>query len=54
MNGRDGSVSATSDRGWIFQVFAATVIGGVSLNGGKGSVLAPSPASSPFSWSSTS
>lgn len=25
--------------GWIFQVFAATVIGGVSLNGGKGSVF---------------
>ncbi|MFF9542557.1 ABC transporter permease [Streptomyces albidoflavus] len=38
-SGHYGSISATQGNGWIFQVFAATVIGGVSLNGGKGSVL---------------
>ncbi|MDQ0935274.1 ribose/xylose/arabinose/galactoside ABC-type transport system permease subunit [Streptomyces turgidiscabies] len=38
-SGHYGSVSATQGSGWIFQVFAATVIGGVSLNGGKGSVF---------------
>jgi len=38
-SGHYGSISATQGSGWIFQVFAATVIGGVSLNGGKGSVL---------------
>ncbi|GHE65677.1 ABC transporter permease [Streptomyces capitiformicae] len=38
-SGHYGSISATQGGGWIFQVFAATVIGGVSLNGGKGSVF---------------
>jgi len=38
-SGHYGSISATQGSGWIFQVFAATVIGGVSLNGGRGSVL---------------
>ncbi|MES5823247.1 ABC transporter permease [Streptomyces sp. RG80] len=38
-SGHYGSISATQGSGWIFQVFAATVIGGVSLNGGKGSVF---------------
>ncbi|MFD7812785.1 ABC transporter permease [Streptomyces sp. NPDC059785] len=37
--GHYGSLSASQGNGWIFQVFAATVIGGVSLNGGKGSVF---------------
>ncbi|MGW1072876.1 ABC transporter permease [Streptomyces sp. NPDC002537] len=37
--GHYGSVSATQGSGWIFQVFAATVIGGVSLNGGKGTLF---------------
>ncbi|WP_328835891.1 ABC transporter permease [Streptomyces europaeiscabiei] len=38
-SGHYGSISATQGSGWIFQVFAATVIGGVSLNGGKGSIF---------------
>jgi len=38
-SGHYGSISATQGSGWIFQVFAATVIGGVSLNGGKGSTF---------------
>lgn len=42
-NGHYGSVSATQGNGWVFQVFAATVIGGVSLNGGKGSVVGALP-----------
>ncbi|MFE2559973.1 ABC transporter permease [Streptomyces sp. NBC_00090] len=37
--GHYGSVSADQGSGWIFQVFAATVIGGVSLNGGRGSLF---------------
>ncbi|MFE0462576.1 ABC transporter permease [Kitasatospora sp. NPDC058965] len=37
--GHYGSVSATQGDGWIFQVFAATVIGGVSLNGGRGTLF---------------
>ena len=37
--GHYGSISATQGSGWIFQVFAATVIGGVSLNGGKGTIF---------------
>ncbi|MEZ0069909.1 simple sugar transport system permease protein [Streptacidiphilus sp. MAP12-20] len=37
--GHYGSVSADQGSGWIFQVFAATVIGGVSLNGGKGTLF---------------
>ncbi|MBF4163346.1 ABC transporter permease [Nocardioides acrostichi] len=37
--GRLASVSASSGDGWIFTVFAAAVIGGVSLNGGKGTVF---------------
>jgi ribose/xylose/arabinose/galactoside ABC-type transport system permease subunit len=38
-SGHYGSICATQGSGWIFQVFAATVIGGVSLNGGKDSVF---------------
>ncbi|MFD5086845.1 ABC transporter permease [Kitasatospora sp. NPDC058406] len=37
--GHYGSVSADQGSGWIFQVFAATVIGGVSLNGGRGTLF---------------
>jgi simple sugar transport system permease protein len=37
--GHYGSISATQGSGWIFQVFAAAVIGGVSLNGGRGSLF---------------
>ncbi|GIH21058.1 ABC transporter permease [Rugosimonospora africana] len=37
--GHYGSISASQGDGWIFQVFAATVIGGVSLNGGRGSMF---------------
>ena len=44
-SGHYGSVAATQGNGWIFQVFAAAVIGGVSLNGGRGTSSAPSPAS---------
>ena len=38
MNGRYGSVPPPGS-GWIFQVFAVTVIGGISLNGGKGTMF---------------
>jgi simple sugar transport system permease protein len=37
--GHYGSISANQGNGWIFQVFAATVIGGVSLNGGRGTIF---------------
>lgn len=37
--GHYGSISATQGSGWIFQVFAAAVIGGISLNGGRGSIF---------------
>ncbi|WP_035803801.1 ABC transporter permease [Kitasatospora mediocidica] len=37
--GHYGSISAGQGNGWIFQVFAATVIGGVSLNGGRGTIF---------------
>lgn len=37
--GRLGAVSASQGSGMIFTVFAAAVIGGVSLDGGRGSVL---------------
>lgn len=37
--GHYGSVSATQGSGWIFQVFAAAVIGGISLNGGRGTLF---------------
>ncbi|BCJ62380.1 ABC transporter permease [Micromonospora endophytica] len=39
MSGRLAAVPAAQGSGAIFQVFAAAVIGGVSLNGGKGSVF---------------
>ncbi|GIJ29710.1 sugar ABC transporter permease [Micromonospora qiuiae] len=39
MSGRLAAVPAAQGNGAIFQVFAAAVIGGVSLNGGKGSVF---------------
>jgi simple sugar transport system permease protein len=37
--GHYGSISASQGDGWIFQVFAAAVIGGISLNGGRGSLF---------------
>jgi len=37
--GHYGSISADQGNGWIFKVFAAAVIGGVSLNGGRGSLF---------------
>ncbi|MEC4016696.1 ABC transporter permease [Streptomyces sp. H27-D2] len=37
--GHYGSVSATQGNGWIFQVFAAAVIGGISLKGGRGTLF---------------
>jgi len=37
--GHYGSISATQGDRMIFQVFAATVIGGVSLNGGRGTIF---------------
>jgi ribose/xylose/arabinose/galactoside ABC-type transport system permease subunit len=39
LTGRLGSVSAAQGEGLIFQVFAAAVIGGVSLDGGKGTLF---------------
>jgi simple sugar transport system permease protein len=39
MIGRLGSVAAAQGQGYIFQVFAAAVIGGVSLGGGKGALF---------------
>lgn len=39
ISGRLAAVPAAQGSGAIFQVFAAAVIGGVSLNGGKGSVF---------------
>jgi simple sugar transport system permease protein len=38
-SGRLASVAAAQGNGYIFTVFAAAVIGGVSLNGGKGTVF---------------
>jgi simple sugar transport system permease protein len=37
--GRVGAVNANQGQGMIFTVFAAAVIGGISLRGGKGSLL---------------
>ena len=39
MVGRLGSDSATQGAGWIFNAFAAAVLGGISLNGGKGTMF---------------
>jgi simple sugar transport system permease protein/ribose transport system permease protein len=39
MTGRLGSVAAAQGSGMIFTVFAAAVIGGVSLDGGKGTLF---------------
>jgi simple sugar transport system permease protein len=39
MSGRLASVAASQGNGAIFTVFAAAVIGGVSLNGGRGTVF---------------
>jgi simple sugar transport system permease protein/ribose transport system permease protein len=39
LTGRLGSVAAAQGQGLIFQVFAAAVIGGVSLDGGKGTLF---------------
>ncbi|MFF2813086.1 ABC transporter permease [Streptomyces sp. NPDC058000] len=37
--GHYGAVSASQGSGWIFQVFAAAVIGGISLKGGRGTLF---------------
>ncbi|GAA0921004.1 ABC transporter permease [Nonomuraea longicatena] len=37
--GRLGAIGAGQGVGWIFMVFAAAVIGGVSMDGGKGTIL---------------
>ncbi|MBW5249865.1 ABC transporter permease [Streptomyces poriferorum] len=37
--GHYGAVAATQGNGWIFQVFAAAVIGGISLKGGRGTLF---------------
>ncbi len=39
LSGRLASVAAAQGDGYIFTVFAAAVIGGVSLNGGKGTIF---------------
>jgi simple sugar transport system permease protein len=39
LSGRLASVGAGQGSGWIFTVFAAAVIGGVSLDGGKGTIF---------------
>jgi ribose/xylose/arabinose/galactoside ABC-type transport system permease subunit len=39
MVGRLGSVGASQGSGMIFTTFAAAVLGGVSLNGGKGTLF---------------
>lgn len=39
ISGRLASVAAAQGNGAIFQVFAAAVIGGVSLNGGRGTIF---------------
>ncbi|HEX8629796.1 MAG TPA: ABC transporter permease [Catenuloplanes sp.] len=39
LTGQLASVAANQGSGYIFQVFAAAVIGGISLNGGRGTVL---------------
>ncbi|MEU8109565.1 ABC transporter permease [Nonomuraea muscovyensis] len=37
--GRLGAIGSNQGVGWIFMVFAAAVIGGVSMDGGKGTIL---------------
>lgn len=37
--GRLGAIGSGQGVGWIFMVFAAAVIGGVSMDGGKGTIL---------------
>lgn len=37
--GHYGAVSASQGNGWIFQVFAAAVIGGINLKGGRGTLF---------------
>ncbi|MEU0796848.1 ABC transporter permease [Amycolatopsis sp. NPDC005961] len=39
LSGRLASVAAAQGNGYIFTVFAAAVIGGVSLNGGRGTIF---------------
>ncbi|TWP51338.1 ABC transporter permease [Lentzea tibetensis] len=39
MTGRLGTVAVSQGAGMIFKVFAAAVIGGISLNGGKGTLF---------------
>ncbi|MEU5546214.1 ABC transporter permease [Streptomyces sioyaensis] len=37
--GHYGAVSASQGNGWVFQVFAAAVIGGIGLKGGRGTLF---------------
>ena len=39
LSGRLASVASAQGNGYIFTVFAAAVIGGISLNGGKGTIF---------------
>ena len=39
LSGRLASVASAQGNGYIFTVFAAAVIGGISLNGGKGTMF---------------
>jgi len=39
LSGRLASVASAQGNGYIFRVFAAAVIGGISLNGGKGTMF---------------
>jgi simple sugar transport system permease protein len=39
VTGYDGAINANQGNGMIFTVFAAAVIGGISLDGGKGTML---------------
>lgn len=39
LSGRLASVASAQGNGWIFTVFAAAVIGGISLSGGKGTIF---------------
>jgi ribose/xylose/arabinose/galactoside ABC-type transport system permease subunit len=48
------AVTANQGTNLIFSVFAAAVIGGVSLDGGRGRIQVRSPASSTWHWSRAS
>ena len=51
ITGYVGAISANQGNGLIFTVFAASVIGGISLDGGKGTMFgALTPASCCSTW----